>query len=301
MLAAGVVAALVYLVLAKRPQAGSSAVPVDDLDAKYQRLLAELKEHVANKHLMAEGEWAEEKARLEQSAAHALRERDGVKHEAVKTQARVEKKASDQAKDTGFFAKNPALGGALIGGLVVAFFAYLGVSLSDSSSSRPEGMSATGGPGPAPMQGAPQPDPKLAALSAQVQANPDDVDAVASLALHLISLQGFAEAKPLLARAAMLDPFHVKGRVGRAVLQAVDGDVAGAKRELERLAMSYPAEAYDGFLYGGLLALDENDARRGVQQLELYVSTAPPSEQPPMIRAEVERMKAELSGAPPSP
>lgn len=307
-LATGAVAALVYLFSAKNPQVADKKAapatpavdPVEELNAKYQRLLGELKEHRANKHLMPADAWAAEQARLEQAAAAALRERDGVKHEADKAHARLEKKAQDAAKDTGFFARNPAVTGALIGGAVVAFFAYLGVSVSSSSSQRQDGMSATGGPGPAGAMGRqpeppPMADPQLEALAARVQSNPDDVDAVADLGLRLISLQGFADAKPLMARTALLDPFHVKGRVGRAVLRAVDGDVPGAQAELERLAASYP-EAYDGHLYAGLLALEQNDPRRAVAQLEQYVNTAPASEQPPMIRAEVERMKAELAG-----
>lgn len=307
MLATGVVAALVFLFTSKRappekPAAGKTpapapaeaAGPADDLDAKYQQLLGELKEHVANKHLLPAATWEAEKARLEQAAAAALRERDGAKHDAVKAQARLEKKAQAQAQDTGFFARHPAVGGALIGGLVVAFFAYLGMSVSNPDNSRTDVPGMGGGAMGGPMQ--PRTDPKLEALAAQVQANPDDIEAVTGLAMYLISLQSFVEAKPLLARAAMLDPYHVRGRVGRAVMRAVDGDVAGAQGELERLGASYP-EAYDGHLYAGLLALEQNDERRAVRDLELYVNTAPPSEQPPMIRAEVERMKAELAGA----
>ena len=318
MLATGVVAALVFLFTSKRtpeakpaagkPGTGDQPAPgpsaSDDLDAKYQQRLGELKEHIANKHLLAADVWEKEKLRLEQAAAAALRERDGVRHEAVKQEARLEKKAQDAAKDTGFFAKNPAVGGALIGGLVVAFFAYLGMSVSNPENARTDGPPGMGG---APMAGQPmggpqqpQTDPKLEALASQVKANPDDIEAVTGLAMRLISLQSFDEARPLLARAAMLDPYQVRGRVGRAVLRAVDGDVGGAQTELERLGASYP-EAYDGHLYAGLLALEQNDERRAVRDLELYVNTAPASEQPPMIRMEVERMKAELAGAPAAP
>lgn len=316
MLATGAVAALVFLFTSKRsppekPAAGKApdplpseaSGPADDLAAKYQQLLGELKEHVANRHLLPADVWETEKTRLEQAAAAALRERDGAKHEAVKAQARLEKKAQAQARDAGFFARNPAVGGALIGGLAVAFFAYLGMSVSNPENSRVEGPGMGGAAMGGPQMGGPQQpmtDPKLEALAARVQANPDDIEAVTGLAMHLISLQSFMEAKPLLARAAMLDPYHVRGRVGRAVMRAVDGDVPGAQSELERLGASYP-EAYDGHLYAGLLALEQNDERRAVRDLELYVNTAPPSEQPPMIRMEVERMKAELAGAPRAP
>ncbi|MCC6335158.1 MAG: hypothetical protein IT380_14360 [Myxococcales bacterium] len=300
-LAAGAVVALLYLFGSKR--AGSEAAPqgpVDNLDAKYQRLLAELKEHQANKHLFAADVWAREQERLEQAAAAALKEREGVKHEVAKQHARLEKKEKAQAQDKGFFAQHPALGGALFGGVIVAFFVYLGVSVSDSSTQRQEGMSATGAQGPAQALQPPPEDPKLQALAARVQSNPEDLDALTGLALHLIMREGFTEARPLLARAALLDPYHVKGRVGRAVMKAVDGDVPGAQAELEKLAARYP-EAFDGHLYAGLLAIDQNDPRRAVQQLEAYVNTAPPSEQPPMIRMEVERLKADLAGGAPMP
>lgn len=299
-LATGAVAALVYLLSSKHSAAptSSTADPVDDLDAKYQRLLGELKEHLANKHLLAADAWNREKERLEQAAAQALRERDEAKHEAEKQSARLEKKAHQAAKAQGFFTKHPALGGALVGGLVVAFFAYLGVAVSSASMQRQEGMSPTGGQGPERAMQPPEEDPKLTALATRVQSNPDDIDALAGLALHLISRQGFSEARPLLARATLLDPYHVRGRIGRAVLKAVDGDVPGAQADLEKLAARYP-EAYEGYLYAGLLALDQNDPHRAVQQLEAYVNTAPINEQPPMIRAEVERMKAELTGGTP--
>lgn len=302
-LATGVVAALVYLLTSRRTPAtpgqgqepvSSDTGEVDDLDAKYQQRLAELKEHLANRHLLAPDVWGQEKVRLEQAAAAALRERDAVRHELQKRDARLERKARDAAKDTGFFARHPAVGGALIGGLVVAFFAYLGMAVSNPENARRDGPPGMGG---GPMQ--PRTDPKLEALAAQVKANPDDVDAIAGLALRLISLQSFDEARPLLARAAMLDPYHVRGRVGRAVLRAVDGDVAGAQAELERLGALYSPEAYEGHLYAGLLALEQNDERRAVRQLELYVNTAPASEQLPMIRTELERLKAEIASAPP--
>jgi hypothetical protein len=290
-LGAGVAASLAYLLSTRRAGGTTASTTTDDLDATYQRLLAELKEHVANKHLLPAEAWAQEKSRLEQAAAAALRERDGVRHEAAKQEARREKKVQAAAQSTGFFATHPALGGALIGGAVVAFFSYLGLSVSDPRNARPEAM------GGAPMAAPPTPpvDAKLEALAAQVKANPDDVDALAGLALRLIGQQRFDEARPLVFRAAIVDPYHVRGRVGRAVMRAVDGDLGGARRELERLGGNYP-EAYEGHLYAGMLALEQNDERQAVRDLELYVSTAPPAEQLPFVRMELERMKAGLSG-----
>lgn len=302
MLAAGVIAALVYLFSSKKLQSeATSNGTVDDLEARYQRRLAELKEHHANKHLVPAATWEAEKTRLEAAAAAALRERDGVKHEAAKATARVEKKAAAQAQATGVFAKNPGLMGALISGAVVGFFVLLGVQLSKSTSEKQEGMGMPGGPGPMQQQPQqPQEDPRLEQLASRVQAAPDDVDAVADFALYLVKRQAFSDAQPLIARAAQLDPFHVKGRVARAVMRAVNNDVKGSLDELEHLADYYP-EAYEARMYAGMIALDENDAPRALAQLELYVATAPASEQPPMMRMAVQQLREQVKSGQPLP
>lgn len=292
-LGAGIAFALVYLLGNRRLRADApKAETADDLEARYQRLLGELKEHSANKHLLAADVWAAEQARLERAAADVLRERDGKRHEAVKAQARAEKRAAEKGQATSFLGKNPALTGALVGGAVVAFFAFLGFQLSQTATERVEGGSMTGGGPSAPMQ-APAPDTKLEGLSARVRANPDDSDAVADLAVYLIRRQAFDDARPLIERAMLLDPYHPKARVGHAVMRAFAGDPAGAMDDLERLAARYP-EAYDGHMFAGMLALDGNDTRRAIAAFEAFLATAPPADQPPMIRMAVQQLRAEL-------
>ncbi len=300
-LAAGAAVALAYVFGSKRLQSDEpKPETLDDLDARYQLLLGELRQHVANKHLLPLEDFNREKTRLEMAAADVLRSRDGKRHEETKKQARAEKQAT--AAPT-FGSKNPALMGALLGGAVVAFFALLGYQLTQSATERTDGMQATGavppGGGGGPMQ-QPRADPKLEALANRVQSNPGDVDAVADLAVHLIRRQAFEEARPLVDRATLLDPFHPKGRVGRAVVRALEGDLPGALVDLEALASRYP-EAYDARMFAGMLAMEDNDQRRALMNLELYVALAPQSEQPPMMRMAVIQLKQELNAPPQQP
>lgn len=298
MLAAGAAVALAYLFGSKRLQRDEpKPETLDDLDARYQLLLGELRQHVANKHLLPLEDWNREETRLELAAAAVLRSRDGKRHDETKKQARVEKAAA--AAPT-FGSKYPALMGALVGGAVVAFFALLGYQLTQSTTERTDGMQATGAVPPGgggPMQ-QPRADPKLEALANRVQSNPGDVDAVADLAVHLIRRQAFDEARPLVDRVTFLDPFHPKGRVGRAVVRALEGDLPGSIVDLEALASRYP-EAYDARMFAGMLAMEDNDQRRALMNLELYVALAPQSEQPPMMRMAVIQLKQELNAPPP--
>ena len=294
-LAAGAAVALAYLFGSKRLSLDApKPETLDDLDARYQSLLGELRQHVANKHLLPAAQYDRERARLEGAAAAVLRTRDGKKHDDVKRQARAEKAAA--AAPT-LASRNPALMGALVGGAVVAFFALLGWQLTQSATERTDGMQATGMVPPSAARGPmqqPEGDPKLEALATRVQSNPNDIDAVADLAIHLIRRQAFDEARPLVDRATFLDPFHPKGRVGRAVVRALEGDLKGSVTELEALASRYP-EAYDARMFAGMLAMEDNDQRRALMNLEAYVALAPADEQPPMMRMAVSQLKQELA------
>ncbi len=289
-LGVGVATALVYLLSSKKLQADAPAPEsLDDFDARYQRLLAELKEHIANKHLLSDEAFATEKARLEQAAADVLRERANKKSDDTRKQARAEKLA--KAEPT-LFSKYPAVMGGLIGGGVVAFFAFLGWQLTQNSAPKPEEMPRQ----PPPMQA--RSDAKLEALAARVQSNPEDVDAVSDLAILLIRRQAFQDARPLVQRAMLIDPFHPRARVGQGVVRALEGDLGGSIDELERLTARYP-EAYDGFMFAGMLSLEDNDETRALRNLKRYVELAPASEQPPMMRVAVKQLEEKLAAPQP--
>lgn len=304
----------IFFALTQRKKAGgdarAQALPsgesdgVAALDARYRALIGQLKEHAASKHLATPEAWAAEQARLEQAAAQVLREKSSAAHEALKTEARAQRVA---AAPKGWLGQHPALAGALWGGGAVAFFALLGLTLSSESSARKEdGM----GRGEVVQPGAgepkpPPPDPRLAAALTRAEREPDDIEALSAAATELIRRQLFEDAEPLVARATMLDPYHVKTRVWRNVLAAVRGPPAPALAELERLADTYEG-AYFARLYAGAIAAQIGQPERAIKDFERYLEEAPVSEHPPMLRQGMEELRARAKqggqapgGAPP--
>ena len=109
-LALGLGAAILFVLSAKKGR-GATPKPTEDLEQRYQALLAALKEHAAAKHLLPAEAWQAEQTRLEQAAAQVLRARAGTEHELLKAKARAERLEKAQP------AGNPALKGALVGAL----------------------------------------------------------------------------------------------------------------------------------------------------------------------------------------
>jgi hypothetical protein len=301
-LCAGLLAAVIFAMNSKRKaQPAPPPSTSVDLEARYQALLNQLKEHAAAKHLMTAADWEAEQARLEQAAAQTLRDKAGVKHTELKAEARAEKKAAQQAASPaaqGFWARNQTLKGALWGAAVVAFFVALGYGLSNQSTERRDGQGMTGvvPPGGLPPQQQEEPpvDPKLRSLMARAQANPDDVDVLADAASELVKRQMFEDAAPLIQRGTTIDPYHVRIRICRAVLDAVEGESKPALDELVHLGATYD-DAYDAHLYAGMLAMELKDLHRARDEFQLYVDTAPPSTQPPMIRSAIAQIDQELA------
>jgi len=289
-----------FVVLSKRRQdrAVSSAAE-DDLTAKYNGLLGELREHVANRHLLPTDAWDKEKSRLEQAAVAVLKQRDAARvaenHESLKAEARADKRQAVAA------GGGSTMKGVLIGAGTVGFFVLLGFLLTNATTPRKDGMGITGtvpqAEMPAGAGGPPGPSPageeKLKALFDVVQKQPDDIEALADLSLHLLRRQGFDEAKPFILRGTTLDPFHVRTRVARTVLSAVEGSLASSQDELERLGSRY-GEAYDANLFAGLIAMDQNDQRRALVAFERYFAVAPAGDTPPMMKMAVEQMRQQF-------
>ena len=197
-----VLAGVYVLVSMLRKSAPSAAGSDDDLSAKYNGLVAELREHVANRHLLPSDAWEKEKSRLEQAAVAVLRQREvEAKHQALKSEAREEKRSAVTSGGSTFK-------GILIGGGTVGFFALLWFLLTDAVKPRTDGMTVTGATPPGMPTGAepgglpPPDDSKLKALFEVVQKKPNDIEALADMSLHLMRRQGFEEAKPFVLRPA---------------------------------------------------------------------------------------------------
>ncbi len=296
-LGAALIAAVTFLLISLRKHAPvAPAASAEDLETRYQTLIGQLKEHGANRHLHTPEAWAIEQARLEQAAAAVLRERAGVKHDALKAQARAEKKQA-RTRATGFFAKNPIIGGALWGAGVVGFFVLLGIVLSQESKARQDGQEMTGmepGGTKGKMEAAPQEDVGLRTALNLANRSPDDIDALSGAAKELIARQMFEDAVPLVQRATSLDPYHVQTRTHRAVLRAVEGQSMTALDELQHVADTFE-DAHEARLFAGMLALQANDRERALAQFERYVIEAPVEEQPPMLYKGIAQLKQEVA------
>lgn len=299
---AAFVAAVVFVLVSlrrHRPTAPPSSE--EDLEIRYQGLIAQLKEHGANKHIHSAEAWADEQARLEQAAAAVLREKAGVKHAALKSETRASKKAAQAAAATGFFAKNPAIKGALWGAGIVGFFVILGVVLSQESTARTDGQGMTGAvPGEAagPMaERPPAEDLELKTAMARANRSPDDIEALSEAAKQLIARQMFDDAAPMVRRATAIDPYHVPTRTHRAVMLAVEGQGLTAMNELQHVADTFE-DAYDARLFAGMLALQADDRPRALEQFERYMQEAPVDEQPPMLGKALVQLRAEIAQKP---
>lgn len=293
-LGAAALAALFFALTARKKHAPvQQDAKVEDLERRYEALLAQLKEHAANRHLMAPDAWEAEKARLELAAVATLKERDGKKHEALKAEARAEKKAQAPGM--------PGWVWGLIGAAIAVFFVQLGNTLTRESKDRVDGQEMTG-IDPAAGQRAPMmPNPdeqKLNALIARVERSPDDLEVLSEASTELVRRQRFEDAAPLIRRASAIDPFHVQTRINRAVLDALQGEPNEALAELEHVASTYD-EAWEARLYAGALALQNNDPTRALTQFETYLLEAPPSEQPPMLRRAVEDLRKQVQAGMP--
>jgi tetratricopeptide (TPR) repeat protein len=305
-LAVGATSALFFLLTSKRLRTEAPAPEtLDDLLARYEGVLAQLKDHQAHVHHLPKEAWERERNRLEQVAASLLRQRADARHAAEKITARAEKRALAAARATGIWARAPWIKGALLGGGAVAFFVALGVTLSENTKTRADGMGMTG---VNPAEGAvgeaaasPPVDPKLEQLFGMTQMDPDDADAMNSLAAHLLRLQAFDEARPWVHRALAIDAYSVRARVNAAVLAALDGKESEALVELERLGALYP-EAYDARLFAGLLAMDGKDRPRAIKAFEAYLVQAPRTEQPAELREALnEAIRQGPDARPPQP
>jgi hypothetical protein len=289
-LAGGLLTASIYLYLSRRAPK-STAVPdstVDDLERQAQLYVEQLTELKADRSRLSPEQFAAEQARLETLATSALVERD----------ARLENApaptASALAVPAGFFGRHPELKGALWGGGVVLFFAVLGLLLSQSQRERRAGDTITGKRPDGMAQNAPpQDDSAFTAVLEQVKTQPGNVELAAQVAHQLIRRQRLDEASALTERALGQDPFFMENRVHRAVLLAASGHLSQASAALEHLAKTYP-DAEEALLFLAAFHMQNNDKASALDDLERFVTEAPPSEQMPQMQQEIALLRHEL-------
>jgi tetratricopeptide (TPR) repeat protein len=295
-LAVGFVAAALFLLSQRRKGAGAAsprAGELEDLERRYQSRIEQLKELAADKHSLAPERYEAERSRLEQEAVAALRARD----EHLKARDEAPAPARPAPAPTGFLS--PQFKGALWGGGIVLFFGVLGYTLVSEQHPRAENEAATGRVPPGGMgaadaqQGAPQMDSELQQAWEKLRQNPADLESAAIVSHELIRNQMYEEAERVTLRALALDPFNVELRVHQGVLQAVRGDESGARRELLRLADTYP-DAQEGLLFLGALAMKQGDKAGALDAFERFAVEVPGNMHPPPLLAAIQQLRTEL-------
>jgi len=289
-----VAAGYVFLSLRRTAPAGKQEEArkrAADLDAQYQATILQLRELKAEQPKLTPEAYEAQRAELEKRAADALR--------AKETQpAPAPAPAATAAAPKGFFAQHPQMVGALWGGGVVAFFAVLGLLLfSQEKPKVDDGMPR----GPMQSQAAAPPqggDDELAQAMEHLREHPEDADTAATVGHELLRRQEWVQAAEVTVRALGADPFHVENRIHRAWMKAQRGDPAG-ETELQHLADTYPG-AQEALLFLASVHAQAGNKAKALDNLERFVSAAPPEEQSIELYQAMAQFRREL-GRPPAP
>lgn len=302
-LSLGLIAGALYLFFGRKAAAAPAADRLSDAQRRVDSLLAQLREHQAEKHQMGQAAWQDEQDRLERAAADAMRARDQVVKAPEKAGGGKGKSAEPSAVPApprGFFGRRPQLVGAAWGAGVVIFFGALGLWLSQEQKPRGEGDVATGtvGRGGPAVPGPEADDRDFLAALARTRADPGgDLALTGEVIRELIARSDFKEAQELNERALAADPFRTDLRVHRAFLNVVHGQREAGMAELSRLADLYP-DGNSALIFRGMVHMQEQQPREALQDFEGYLAVTPPQNVPPQLRAGVAQLRRQVTGAP---
>ena len=298
-LSLGLIAGALYLFFRRRPAQAGSAERLGDAQRRVDSLLAQLREHEAEKHQMDAAAWQQENDRLEHAAADAMRARDGV---AKGPEAAGGKKGESAAAPapSGFFGRHPQLVGAAWGAGLVVFFGALGLWLSQDQKPRREGDTATGtvGRGGPAEASAPGDDQDFQSALARTKNNPGgDLALTAEVIKELIGRSEFPQAQELNERALAADPFRTDLRIHRAFLQVIQGQREAGMAELARIADLYP-DGSSALIFRGMVHMQDQQPKEALEDFEGYLAVTPPQSVPPPLRAGIAQLRRQLTGAP---
>ena len=304
-LSIGLIAGALYLLFGRKPAAATPPDRVSDAQRRVDSLLAQLREHEAEKHQMQPADWQAEHDRLERAAADAMRARDEVTKAPGKPDTGKGKKGAPAeptpapAAPTGFFGRHPQLIGAAWGAGVVVFFGALGLWLAQEQKPRDANEGATGTVGRGGPETAGQGDDQdFQTALARVRESPGgDLVLTGEVIRELIGRNDFQQAHELNERALAADPFRTELRVHRAFLEVVQGQREAGMAELGRLADLYP-DGSSALLFRGMVHMQEQKPKEALKDFEGYLVVAPPQNVPPQLRAGIAQLRQQVTGSP---
>jgi cytochrome c-type biogenesis protein CcmH len=252
------------------------------LYARYESLLAQLREQREERHLLSKEEADKEETRLLEEAASCLRQLDKVSPGFNAPQA------SSPSSSASIHQRLwvAAIGGLLVGGFVVFLATQL---LKQAEVSLPE---MPPHPMPHPME-----DAQLKAAFEYFNANPADLDGAAYLAKLFLQRGQWNDANMLVLAGSQMDPLHVPFRMYRCLLEGISHEQPEVRRaradELAKLFATYDG-AYEAAYWAAALYSLLDDKPRALDMLLAFKEHAPLEELPPQL----EELIAENQAAP---
>lgn len=269
---------IVGLVVAMRARPGGSVARAADREALLARkegLLEQLRALEADRGALTPAEWEARREGLLAEGAETLRALDAL--DALGPAA----PPADASAAGAPGAASRRLGWAFG---VLAFFALLGVVLTEATRPRTEGGSMTGG-GPdegaaaAPAAAAPE-RPEVVAARAALAANPQDLAALNLLAYEALLVRDFQSAMGHIEVARQLAPDDPDVLTHLAILQIAVGMADRAEPSLEKAAAARPASGKP-LLWLGLLRaqLGRTDEAKATLERALTLELRPDERQ----------------------
>lgn len=277
----------------------------NDLASTHAEVLEALKHLETEKDKLAPAEYEAERSRLLARGSRAMAALDGQAPVAAGTPAVAPAPAAPGALASTAAAAPvapspaPAIGGEWRG----ALYALAGVALAWTlwtflqQESAPRGSgSMTGNLPGEQVGGAPIQDPtqspefqsRVAAFTAQLEADPKNLDALNGLTQlylsHGVPEQAFEWSK----KAMEVDAKNLDARTYRAVLTAMMGMLDGAMASLDQVLAEDPKQQ-KALVYKGLILLELGRHADAVPVLEVALAQEPEN---PMLRAKLEEAKA---------
>lgn len=296
----GVIGAAVAVTRLRRLSASGAdlEMQINDIDEQLEHMVAQLRDLDQQRERISGDFYHSEKRHYEGKAAQLLRQRDHVSdllrraHDSGQTVdatplGKPREAAVEVSPAMHFFAARPRLVGALWGAAALVVVGGLVLSVTYEQAPRAVGTSLTGNSQSATAGGdaSPAASGQLERLIAELDDDPNNVDALNELTGLLLRQQRFSEAAELNRRALEHDPTNTKSRIYAALLKSASGLGAEAAKELDTITSENPDVA-DGWFFRGMLAMQSGDRGKTREVWSRYVEVAPPGPR----RARIEKI-----------
>jgi len=133
------------------------------------------------------------------------------------------------------------------------------------------------------------PGDEISGLQAKVKANPNDANAVTTLA-RVYSKNGyFEDARQMYLQAVALNPDNGTLRVEQAQNSFMSGDSDSAAAILSEETKRHPDNKEAHYLYGQVLAEGKKDYKNGIAELEKFIALAKTGDEAAQARQMIEQ------------